>query len=231
MLNQKGKISKNTENVDKWLKVIRQLSHDTSCEKEVERTLSVLSKINGDKIKIAFVGAPNSGKSSIINGLLERKIIPVTALSSVMEFEIRPTADEQIENFSFRDVSKPLKELKETLSSLEEKREFCSLILTVSSNWLSSKSFVLLERPPLDPLENSIEEVIDEYLLNSDIIALVIDALMPVKKAEQTGLPPAGKTAWIPIYTGNSWRTEENYPEEKTRKLLLPELFSGTERS
>lgn len=168
---------------NKWMKTIRELSQNTLCEKEVEPILSTLEKNCRDNVKIAFIGTPNSGKSSIINKILERKILPVTTLSSPIEFEIRAVVTDQSESFSVGGVSKPLDELKETVAILTEHKKFDSFVLTIHSDWLNSRSFVIIEKPPLD-YTDTLEEVIDEYLRGSDLVIFIIDAPMPVKKTE-----------------------------------------------
>lgn len=171
------------EKTDKWLKVIRELSHNTLCEKEVDLTLSTIDEVFSNEIKIDFIGASNSGKSSIINELLDRKVLPVTALSSNVEFEIRFAASEQIESFSFEGISKSLEEIKETIASLGEQEESSRFVLTICSDWLSSKQLNLREKS-LDFSDDTLEAVINKYLKDPDMIIFVIDALMPVKRSE-----------------------------------------------
>lgn len=114
---------------------------------------------------------------------MERKILPVTTLSSPIEFEIRAAVNDQTEIFSVGGISKSLDELKETVTTLTEQGKFDSFALTIHSAWLNSRSFVIIEKPPLD-YTDTLEEVMDEYLRDSDLIIFVIDAPMPVKKTE-----------------------------------------------
>lgn len=205
------------EKMDKWLKAIRELAKSTSCEKEVSSNLSVLEKTCSDDIKIDFVGAPSSGRSSIINGLLERKILPVTARASGMDFEIQFASIDQRESFFYCGISKPLAEMQETIAFLETKKEHGDFVITVHSDWLSKKRFTLREAFPLDYSDDVLEEKIDEYLRNTDMTILVVDAFAPLRRIETAFLKEC-ITREVPVIVALS--KTDRMPEEDRNDVI-----------
>lgn len=174
-------VSSGADRTDKWAITARALASQVGCDQAIEPMLSRI-ETRRETINIAVVGSPNSGKSSRLNALLGRKILPVSGLASNCAFFVQPTCGDENERFSTLGTSGPLADLASAIEANQTNLK--EYQLHVASNWLSAKSIRLLEKPALDATDEELDALIEECLREVDLVVLLIDALMPIKRSE-----------------------------------------------
>lgn len=124
-----------------WLKSSRELAERANCLDALEPVLKMLGKMGRESFNIVFVGSPNAGKSSSIDRLLDRQLLPVTSLASNTRFCIQGSADTEQEGFQLADneLPRPLEELhqKDLLSVSSES----PISIQLSHPWLTDNNF------------------------------------------------------------------------------------------
>ena len=167
-----------------WLKKTHELATQTGCLKAINPLLKALKTINKDWMNIAFIGSPNSGKSSSINQLLDLKIIPITAFSRNIQFSIQGEENKNKEGFLLTDDQTlyPLDNLYKNDFFPESSKAKVSIYLC--HQWLNNNPFHLIKKPALDASEEQLEDVTNSLLEETDCVILLIDALMPLKRGE-----------------------------------------------
>lgn len=139
-----------------------------------ERALELKEKIQRSDVLIPLIGEFSSGKSSLINALLGRELLPVdvTPTTAVVN-EIRFSSKEDFIEVIYRDGR------IERISFSSDLRGFnnadVKLIRIYSSLNLISPNIVIVDTPGLSSLIKEHEETIKEYVPKSDAIFLVID--------------------------------------------------------
>lgn len=173
-----------TQRLGNWLKETRQFATQTGCLEAIEPVLKILNKTGRDSINITFIGSPNSGKSSLINQLLDQKILPVTALSSNRQFLIQGNPENDKEGFILADdkVWHPLDNLHKNDFSPELSEALVTIYLC--NQWLIKNNFYLIEKLALNASEEEFQNITNSLLEETDCVVLVIDALMPLNKGE-----------------------------------------------
>ena len=207
-----GEHSKLTQQLGTWLKNTHELATQTGCLKAVEPVLKMLKKINKDSVNIAFIGGPNSGKSSSINQLLDLQLLPVTVLSRHIQFYIQGDDDKNNEGFLLADdqILYPLEELHKNDLFPESSEALVNIYLC--HQWLTNNSFHLMEKRALDASEEELKDVTNSLLEKTDCVVLVIDALMPLKRAEAYFLSECVRRS-IPVVIALS-KIDKLLPEE-----------------
>lgn len=166
----------------KWLKTVEQLSNSVGCPNVIEGSLSAFHHIRRNYVAISFVGGSNSGKSHLINTLLGRKLLPVSALAGHCEFLIKAAEADEEETVAFNGACFPLVELDENVSKQNE--QFGSYEIVIFSQWLQDNAFELIEHKALDKSEDDIGKTTPGYREQGDIVVLAVDSLMPLKRTE-----------------------------------------------
>ena len=175
-------VASGADRIDKWVITARTLASQVGCEQTIEPMLSRVVEAKRETINVAVVGSPNSGKSSRLNALLGRKILPVSGLASNCTFFIQPTRSGEDERFSILGISGSLADLASAIETNQANPK--EYRIHVASDWLSAKSIRLLEKPALDATDEELDALIEECLREVDLVVLLIDALMPVKRSE-----------------------------------------------
>jgi GTP-binding protein EngB required for normal cell division len=165
-----------------WLRAARALAKQAGCEQAVSTSLGRIETLGHDKINVAIVSAPNSGKSSLINGLLERNLLPVSPIPSLSSFVIEGIPAGSPEKFVVANASRPLAQLADALKSAHGSP--IQVGLALDHEWLRTWSLRLIEKPPLDADEKNLVPLLDNSVRYADIVVVVIDALMPMRRAE-----------------------------------------------
>jgi GTP-binding protein EngB required for normal cell division len=165
-----------------WIITARTLAEKAGCEQAIRPILDQVVDTQRETINIAVVGGPNSGKSSRINALLGHKVLPVSGLASNCAFTIQPTGSGEGQWFTAGDTSVPLKDLASAIEA--NPADSKKYRVHVDSDWLSEKSIQLIEKPALDAIDEELDALIEECLRGADLVVLLIDALMPVRRSE-----------------------------------------------
>ena len=165
-----------------WIKNLRSLSIQLGCTDVLEYPTQSFEQIQRHGISVVVIGSPNTGRSTLINSLLERDLLPVSALPSSQCFQI-DSSHEESEHFIVNGLKKPLDELLQYTSSANDEN-IGGLHLYISSKWLEQYSITLTEGAALDATDEELDDVVEEMLKSTDIALLTIDALMPIKRSD-----------------------------------------------
>lgn len=187
------------QKLENWLEETSHLAAKVGCIEAIEPVLKMLKKINRDLINIAIIGSPNSGKSSLINQILQKKLLPVTVLESEIQFFIESATDENREGFLITgdQVWKPLEDLHKKSLVSESGSKILDIYLV--NQWLTKNGFRLIEKPSLDLSEgDEFRDLSQSFLEEADCVILIIDALMPLKRVELQFLSECSKQS-IPM--------------------------------
>lgn len=187
------------ERLGNWIEETGHLATKVGCIDAIEPVLQMLKRLSRDSVSIAVIGSPNSGKSSLINQVLQKKLLPVTVLESNTQFSIGSVTDENREGFFIAgdQVRRSLDDLHK--KSLDSSSNSKMVDIYIVNQWLKENGFCLIEKPPLDLSdEDEIRDLFQSLLEEADCVMLTIDALMPLKRAELQFLCECSKQS-IPV--------------------------------
>lgn len=174
-----------------WLRAVRALAKRVGCEEALGGSLARLEALGRATVDIALIGGPNSGKSSLINDLLGRGVLPASPIPSLASFIIEGISAGANETFTVANAVRPLAQLPGALSSAQGSP--IQATLAVDNEWLRSSPLRVVEKPALDADDKSLPQVIDALLRDTDVVVLVMDALMPMKRSEADLLRECGR--------------------------------------
>jgi GTP-binding protein EngB required for normal cell division len=170
-----------TERIASWLNRARDLAGECGCPQAVEPVLKALQNRNIEHLTLVVTGSPNAGKSSMINQMLARQLLPVSIFSgSAHEFVVQPVARATDERVAGKSGPIPSDKLDQTARAAPAASSF---LLTVADPWLSAQNLRIMETL-LDATDEDIESRSEEYLKDADFVLLVIDALTPLRRSE-----------------------------------------------
>lgn len=166
-----------------WLKNIRELATQTGCLEAVAFAFQMLEQLRRESINITIIGSRNTGKSNLINKLLGKKLLPVSAISNGTGFSIQGT-NELEEGFCSTNNSafQPIEKLQQ--GDLEIDSSETLVTINLAHLWLTDNSFHLIEKPAFDASDEDISKLTNSYLKETDCVVLLVDALTPLRKAE-----------------------------------------------
>src|SRR6185295_503929 len=115
------------------------------CESTLLPVLHTLTTPGTDHLSVVTIGAPNTGKSALINALLNRKLLPSSPIPSERSVTISATEGE--EAFVTPDRGpRPLGELARALSDENPS----SVEIQLRDGWLSAAGVELVEARALE---------------------------------------------------------------------------------
>ena len=177
---------------------LRELSESLS--KAMDELGNVRKKAASKDIAIEFVGATNSGKSSVINALLRERRLPVGFMQTTMcsirvcvkeikEWSVEKIGKDGEEEFLSEAIEeKALENLLSKMSGLKNeklrKEEGIDLHTTVQINWPKEKcrklpeNVILCDTPGFGESEEDIQ-LVTERCKKADIIVAVMDSTSP----------------------------------------------------
>ncbi|MGC4054460.1 MAG: GTPase domain-containing protein [Paludibaculum sp.] len=164
-----------------WLQALRDLARLTGAGAEHLRGLEQLPPASSPDTHLAIAGAPNTGKSSLINGLLSRRLLPVSTLPSKYTFTIASSEDGEAESYISGGVEHPLSQPPSALSPGAADNV---IPVRLRDNWLAGRRLSLLETPALDAAGADLMEAVHRAVRGADIVLLLMDSSMAVRRAE-----------------------------------------------
>jgi GTP-binding protein EngB required for normal cell division len=164
-----------------WLESIRALAKATGSEPEGLHYLAHLNDEHCPTTRIAVLGACNVGKSNLVNGLLGKRLLPVSALPSQRAFTIECTDGAQPERCTFGGADRPLSDLT-SLAAADSTAP--PVAIRVRDRWLAERQLSIAEKTALDVPDAELMGAIHRGLREVDIVVLAIDSLMPVRRSE-----------------------------------------------
>lgn len=155
--------------------------------------------------RVVVVGGVNVGKSTLINALVGRDVLPISLARSTVGISIYPGNDEAVQIDGQR---LPLTAVKSTRATAHS----ADILVTLSNKWLEAGDLRLVERAPLDASDADLDSMIEASLRSADAIVIVIDALMPVTRTDAAVLVECADR-WLPVIValskGNHLAAEE----------------------
>lgn len=130
-------------------------------------------------LKIAFCGAFNTGKSSLINTLLQRNILPTKAVSSTSVSIKLAYSPEEYCIVNYRDGNSKKIALEDltsysVLDSSSYNRDVCEIHVFLKSDLLK-KGLVLIDTPGLED-DNYLSDITHNTIKNADFLFVIINS-------------------------------------------------------
>ena len=144
--------------------------------------------------RLAFVGEFSRGKSSLINRLLERDVLPIGALptrASLISM-VAGSEDRVKLGKSFGSTkAHPLDEFswEEVLATIQENSDYLMpMRITLDHPWLQSLDIELIDTPGAGDLKSQPAAIVSDLLSQCDAVVLVISGTLPLSLAERSFL-------------------------------------------
>jgi GTP-binding protein EngB required for normal cell division len=181
-----------------WPGTVRSLAKRSGTAPE---GLQYLAHIDGEfrpVTTIGLVGAPNTGKSSLVNGLAGKRLVPVSALPSHHAFVIVCT-----------DGADP----EQPAPAAGAAPNAPPVSIRVNDPWLAARQLSILEKAALDVPDAECADAVHRSLRGVDLVVLVMDALMPVRRSETVVLSECARRGLPTIVA--LMKTDRLPPEER----------------
>src|SRR5262245_27550337 len=91
-----------------WVLELRALARHAGWEPAIAPIVTRLREIGGTTTRLVVAGGPNAGKSSVVNALVGRTVLPVTAVTSRIRFVIDHAVQEDRDACTIRGTSRPV---------------------------------------------------------------------------------------------------------------------------
>lgn len=163
-----------------WTRRLRALARQVESDDAVLPAIAALDRLERSEVTVAFIGTPNSGRSTLLNALLGRNILPVSALTSGLEIEIVAAMDGAAESFAGEEAAAPLAGHAQWWREEIKGRAR----ITLDSSWLRAGDLRLVERRGFDAVGDAEAARLEEQLAGVDFVIAVIDASMPLKRSD-----------------------------------------------
>jgi len=164
----------------RWIHEIRVAAQEAGCESRFGPRLQQLLAPPEERAVIGLVGAPNCGKSSLLNLLLGRTLVPVSPLPSRLQLVIRQRGAEGGEYFVLNGVRYPLTGVTSTLRDAAS----VDVELSVENEWTSRQNLRLIEKRAVDAAPEELVAALDDALSGLDLVVPVIDAMAPLRRSD-----------------------------------------------
>lgn len=197
-----------------------------------KRVCGIQEMLNRDRMKVAFFGRTSNGKSTVINAMLKRRILPTgmghttncflqveggTSDEGTMYEPIPGTKEEQVRSIeSINQLASALSEVKLNESSLLRivwPQDKCNLL---------RDDVVLVDSPGID-VSPDLDEWITTHCLDADVFVLVANAESTLMQTEKNFFHKVAKLLSKPniFILQNRWdASARGTPSEETVKLV-----------
>jgi len=148
---------------------------------EYQELLKIANRMNGYRFKIVLLGEFSSGKSSILNSLIEEELLPVGILPTTKQF----IKVENSEKEYVRNKDNPESELPLSQENIKKLMNFSSEEIEVGKKLPEKlKNYIFYDTPGINDINEFSEKVIFDFLPSADIILFVLDSTQALKKTE-----------------------------------------------
>jgi GTP-binding protein EngB required for normal cell division len=158
-----------------WVRAIHDLTRRASLPNALAAIDVQTTQVRHEMTQITVTGGANSGKSTCINGLLGKPILPTSSIRSLAAIAVQSGDNEEL---VIDGHAQPIA----ALASTQRRTSIASVF--VQDEWLSAGGIRLLEQPPLDATDDDLDAVLKATLRGADIVVLLINALMPVTRVD-----------------------------------------------
>jgi len=178
--------------LDSWLHQSSVLAESCSVLEIVSQLQTITERLRFPGFRLAIVGEFSRGKSTLLNRLLERELLPTGALpttatlttitpgtedSMVVSFDSTPEVRRAIDAASWND-------LLITSSEGKEQEVLAKVRLTVVHPWLEALDAELIDTPGIGELNTIRAAVVFDLLSQCDATILLVSATLPFSMTE-----------------------------------------------
>lgn len=196
-----------TPRLGPWLRKSLALAESVELENVVSELKGLDSRRRLPGFRLAFVGEFNRGKSTLVNRLLGRALLPVGALpTTACVTSLVAGAEERMEVFypDGRHETRPLHESSWNdlaIASVEgrEQEAPARVRVTLDSPWLRAADVELIDTPGVGDLNTQRAALVSDLLSQCDAVVLVVSATSPFSMTEAAFLEEEVLSRHIPL--------------------------------
>jgi len=178
--------------LDSWLHQSSVLAETCSVVEIVSQLQTITERLRFPGFRLAVVGEFSRGKSTLLNRLLERELLPTRALpttatlttitpgtedSMVVSFDNSPEVHRAIDAASWND-------LVVTDSDGKEQEVLAKVRITVVHPWLEALDAELIDTPGIGELNTTRAAIVFDLLSQCDATVLLVSATLPFSMTE-----------------------------------------------
>jgi GTPase SAR1 family protein len=178
--------------LDSWLSQSSLLAESCSVTEIVAQLQTITERLRFPGFRLAVVGEFSRGKSTLLNRLLERDLLPTGALpttatlttitpgtedSMVVSFDSSPEVRRAIDAASWND-------LVVTDSEGKEQEVLAKVRITVVHPWLEALDAELIDTPGIGELNTTRAAIVFDLLSQCDATVLLVSATLPFSMTE-----------------------------------------------
>jgi tRNA U34 5-carboxymethylaminomethyl modifying GTPase MnmE/TrmE len=181
-----------TEQIDPWLHQSLVLAESQQLNEIVSEFHHLTQRWHLPGFRLAIVGEFNRGKSTFVNRLLDRSLVPTDLLPATAVLTSMIAGVEESMEVSFSPQSKELRPLEPaswgdlciTDSTGQERDVRASVQLTLDDAWLRSLDLELIDTPGMGDLNQQREQLLLDLLNQCDAVVMVVSAIAPISMTE-----------------------------------------------
>jgi len=182
--------------IEAWIKQCLSLAEAIDCDQVVKELSELDVRWQFPGFRLAFVGEFSRGKSTLINRLLEREVVPVGSKPTTGHLvSIVAGATEKIEIFSPDEgwivrAEEPSSwtEFLASEQSQEHEGSITQVRLTLDHPWLRSTDVEFIDSPGAGDLNSDRTTLICNLLSQCDAAIILVSATLPLSATESTFL-------------------------------------------
>ncbi|WP_218964689.1 dynamin family protein [Nostoc linckia] len=181
-----------TERIGSWLRKCLMLAESSELENMVSELQALEARSHLPGFRLAMVGEFNRGKSTLINRLLGRSLVPVGTLSTTAILTSIIAGVEECMEVRFSKEHSEVRSLQESSwSDLlatdlagSDRQVVARVQLTVDDPWLRSLDVELIDAPGIGDLNGHYASLVFDLLNRCDAAILVVSAITPFGMGE-----------------------------------------------
>lgn len=181
-----------SDQVDAWLRASLSLAEASNVQEIVTELKKLATRQASPGFQLAFVGEFSRGKSTLINRLLDRPLLPVGALPTTATITSIMAGSEEHMEVLFSDGHQQMRPLEESAWNdlvADDRPELAQKViaqvrLTVNNAWLQELDVEIIDTPGVDDLSNFRAALVSEILSQADAAVLLVSAVFPLSLTE-----------------------------------------------
>ena len=189
-------IVKADEHIESWIERCLRLAEAISCNEVITALTELDVRWQFPGFRLAFVGEFSRGKSTLINRLLERDLLPTGAKPTTGTLvSMLPGTTEQMEVRTPNNgwIARPIEESSwsDLLASEQDKddqQQLTQVRLTLDHPWLRSIDIELIDTPGAGDLNSNRTALLCDLLSRCDAAVILVSATLPFSMTEATFL-------------------------------------------
>ena len=195
----------------------------------LEKVQKLLVELNEPTITVSLIGGANAGKSSLINQLLGRSLLPTSAISDRSVVYIS-SSGESADGERFASRSKmPNWHPMESFDQKNLRAMESPVLFSLEHDWLRQHHFCLAEMPPLNVGDRGNEKrgETDDWLISftlaADCLLLITEATAPMRRNEVKLLKAIAQQSIPTVVVIN--KSDQLLPEEQPEIIAYVNKF------